>query len=232
MPAVRVEGLAAGYRARTVLREVTADIPAGRVTAIVGHNGSGKSTLLGVLAGVIAPSAGRVERDGRRRPALVVQQSAVPATLPITVRETVAMGRWAHRGLWRRLTRQDQTIVRESMERLGITELADRRLTDLSGGQRQRALLAQALAQESDLLLLDEPTTGLDIEAQQEISRTLRDVAVAGTTVVLATHDRTEALDADHCLLLRDGELIDAGPPQQIIPTGSTAATPARSAST
>ncbi|MFI6869341.1 zinc ABC transporter ATP-binding protein AztA [Nocardia sp. NPDC050406] len=216
-PAVRLEAVTAGYRGRSVLREVTATIPSGRVTAIVGHNGSGKSTLLGVIAGVIAPTAGRVERSPRG-PALVVQQSAVPATLPITVRETVAMGRWAHRGAWRRLTRHDHAVVRECLERLGIADLAARRLTELSGGQRQRALLARALAQESDLLLLDEATSGLDIDAQQEISRTIRDAAAAGVTVVHATHDRAEALAADHCLMLRDGELVDAGTPERVLP--------------
>lgn len=215
--AVSIRGLAAGYRGRVVIRELTAEIPAGRVTAIVGHNGSGKSTLLGVIAGVIGASSGRVIRTGRQRPALVVQQSAVPSTLPITVRETVAMGRWAHRGPWRRLTSEDRATVNDCMDRLGIGDLADRRLTDLSGGQRQRALLARALAQESDLLLLDEPTTGLDIDAQEEISRTLRDIANSGVAVVHATHDRAEALAADHCLLLRDGELAGVGLPELVL---------------
>ncbi|MEU0540466.1 zinc ABC transporter ATP-binding protein AztA [Nocardia sp. NPDC005978] len=218
-PAVRLGALTAGYRAGAVLRQVTADIPAGAMTAIVGHNGSGKSTLLAVIAGVITPTAGSVERSAQRRPAFVVQQSAVPATLPLTVGETVAMGRWAHRGPWRRLTRADHAVVRACLERLGITDLADRRLSDLSGGQRQRALLARALAQESDLLLLDEPTTGLDIEAQQEISRTLAEIVAAGTTVVLATHDRAEAAAAEHCLLLRAGEVAGAGTPREVLGT-------------
>ncbi|MFB7716425.1 MULTISPECIES: zinc ABC transporter ATP-binding protein AztA [unclassified Nocardia] len=221
-PAVRLDALTAGYRSRTVLREITAEIPAGRVTALVGPNGSGKSTLLGVLAGVISPAAGTIARTGARRPALVVQHSGVPATLPITVRDTVAMGRWAHRGPWRRLTRDDRAVVRDCMDRMGIAGLADRRLTDLSGGQRQRALLARALAQESDLLLLDEPTTGLDIEAQQEISRTLRETAAAGVTVVHATHDRAEALDADHCVLLRDGTVADIGLPHDVMNARAT----------
>ncbi|MFF2550935.1 zinc ABC transporter ATP-binding protein AztA [Nocardia sp. NPDC058058] len=216
-PAVRLDALTAGYRSQTVLHEITAEIPAGRVTALVGPNGSGKSTLLGVLAGVIRPAAGTVERSGARRPALVVQHSGVPATLPITVRETVAMGRWAHRGPWQRLTRGDRAVVRDCMDRMGIAALADRRLTDLSGGQRQRTLLARALAQESDLLLLDEPTTGLDIEAQQEISRTLRETAAAGVTVVHATHDRTEALDADHCVVLREGAVAGVGLPHDVM---------------
>ncbi|UFS99614.1 zinc ABC transporter ATP-binding protein AztA [Nocardia huaxiensis] len=214
---IRIDKLTAGYRSRTVLHEVTATIPAGRVTAIVGPNGSGKSTLLGVLAGVIAPLGGEVLRPSRERAAFVVQQSVVPATLPITVRETVAMGRWAHRGPWRRLTRADHAVVGDSLERMGITDLAERRLTDLSGGQRQRALLARALAQQSDLLLLDEPTTGLDIDAQQEISRVLADAAATGVTVVQSTHDRTEAERADHCLMLRDGRLAGCGTPHHVL---------------
>ncbi|GAB2713723.1 zinc ABC transporter ATP-binding protein AztA [Nocardia thraciensis] len=216
-PAVRIDALTAGYHSRTVLHAITTDIPTGRVTAIVGPNGSGKSTLLGVVAGVVAPATGTVERGSDRRPAFVVQHSAVPATLPLTVRETVAMGRWAHRGPWRRLTRADTAIVRACMERMGIADLARRRLTILSGGQRQRALLAQALAQQSDLLLLDEPTTGLDPEAQQQISHTLRELTADGVTVVQATHDHREALRADHCLQLDTGRLVGAGAPADVL---------------
>ncbi|GAA5054372.1 zinc ABC transporter ATP-binding protein AztA [Nocardia callitridis] len=206
-PAVRIDSVAAGYHARPVLHSITTDIPAGRITAVVGPNGSGKSTLLSVIAGVLTPISGTVVRTGTRRPALVVQHSAVSPTLPLTVRDTVAMGRWAHRGPWRRLTRADHALVHDCMDRLGIAELARRRLTALSGGQRQRALLAQALAQESDLLLLDEPSTGLDTEAQQQISRILRELTTDGVTVVQTTHDHQEALEADHRLHLRGGHL-------------------------
>lgn len=216
-PAVRIDALSAGYPSRTVLHDITTAIPAAQVTAIVGANGSGKSTLLSVLAGVLTPTSGTIQRGSTRRPALVVQHSAVPATLPITVRETVAMGRWAHRGPWRRLTRTDIAIVGEGMSRLGITDLAGRRLTTLSGGQRQRTLLAQALVQESELLLLDEPTTGLDTRAQQRISQVLHEIRADGVTVVMATHDRDEALRADNCLLLRDGHLITAGDPSAVL---------------
>ncbi|WP_245672616.1 zinc ABC transporter ATP-binding protein AztA [Nocardia anaemiae] len=211
-PAVRIDSVTAGYGSGPVLHHLTATIPAGRVTAVVGPNGSGKSTLLGLIAGVLTPTAGTIHRAGARRPALVVQHSAVPATLPLTVRDTVAMGRWAHRGPWRRLTRADTAIVHACMERLGITDLARRRLTTLSGGQRQRALLAQALAQESDLLLLDEPTTGLDTDAQQDISRILRELTADGTTVVLSTHDRAHG--ADHLLRLQHGRLITSDQPE------------------
>ncbi|MFE7743585.1 zinc ABC transporter ATP-binding protein AztA [Nocardia sp. NPDC057455] len=223
-PAVHVAEVTAGYRGLPVLREFTATIPAGQVTALVGPNGSGKSTLLGILAGVVTTTAGTVRRHHLRRPAFVVQHSGVPATLPITVRETVAMGRWAHRGAWRRLTRQDRAVVRACLDRMAIADLAERRLDTLSGGQRQRALLAQALAQESDLLLLDEPTTGLDTAAQQEISEAIRRVGARGVTVVHATHSREDALRADHCLLLRDGRVTGQGAPRTVLREHTTEA--------
>ncbi|WP_067696379.1 zinc ABC transporter ATP-binding protein AztA [Nocardia jejuensis] len=206
-PAIRIDALSAGYPGRTVLQGVSAEIPSGRITAVVGPNGSGKSTLLSVLAGVLAPVSGTIERASRCRPALVVQHSAVPLTLPITVRQTVAMGRWSQRGPWRRLTRHDRLVVRICLDRLGIAELADRRLGALSGGQRQRALLAQALAQESDLLLLDEPASGLDADARRDISELLVELADTGVTVVQATHDDAEASRAHHRLLLHDGHV-------------------------
>ncbi|WP_194837331.1 zinc ABC transporter ATP-binding protein AztA [Nocardia sp. XZ_19_369] len=215
--ALRLHGLSAGYAGRTVLHQVSGVIPADQVTAIVGPNGSGKSTLLAVLADVLAPSAGTVERTTERRPAFVIQHTVVPATLPITVRETVAMGRWAHRGPWRRLTKADRALVDTCLERLDITDLAGRRLDTLSGGQRQRALLAQALAQEAEVLLLDEPAAGLDSGSQQEISRAIREISASGVTVVQATHDAEEAARADHCLYLRDGTLISEGAPDDVL---------------
>lgn len=213
-PDIRLAGVSAGYHGTRVLHEVSATLPSGKVTALLGPNGSGKSTLLAALAGVVPLLAGTITgRDGLR-PALVVQQSAVAPTLPITVRETVTMGRWAHRGPWRRLTAADHAIVAECMDRLAVTELADRRLDTLSGGQRQRALLAQALAQQSRLLLLDEPTTGLDTEARDQISRAIADASAAGVTVVHATHDLDDALRADHCVHLRDGRVVSEGDPR------------------
>ncbi|MDA0563911.1 metal ABC transporter ATP-binding protein [Streptomonospora sp. S1-112] len=218
--AVDLRGVSAAYGSVPVLHEVRAAIPAGRVTALVGPNGSGKSTLLGVVAGVHTPSSGTVERFHTGRPALVVQHSAVPDTLPVTVADTVAMGRWAHRGPWRRLTAEDRAIVAECMARLGIADLARRRLGSLSGGQRQRALLAQGLAQRSDLLLLDEPSTGLDAAAQQAVLDTVAALRDKGVTVVHATHDPAVARGADHVLRLERGRLTadaSAGPAEPVL---------------
>ena len=214
--AVRLRGLSAGYARHTVLHDVTADFPRAKVTAVVGPNGSGKSTLLGILAGVISPAAGDVEIS-TRRPAFVVQHSAVPAGLPITVRETVAMGRWAHRGPWRRMSKKDDALVDAALERMGITDLAARRLSSLSGGQRQRALLAQAFAQESDLLLLDEPDAGLDAQSRLDISAAISHAQANGVTVIHVTHDLDEASRADNCLLLQDGRLTAEGDPHTVL---------------
>lgn len=216
---IEISGLSAGYRGRPVLHEVTATLPGGRVTTLMGPNGSGKSTLLAVLAGVLTPVRGAVTRPGTRRPALVVQQQAVPPTLPITVAETVAMGRWAHRGLWRRLTRGDRAVIADCLDRMDIAGLSDRRLDTLSGGQRQRVLLARALAQESDLLLLDEPSTGLDADAQAAIGGAIREAATSGVTVVHATHDTADLRYADHCVLLRGGRVVAEGAPDIALAT-------------
>ncbi|WP_373313641.1 zinc ABC transporter ATP-binding protein AztA [Streptomyces capitiformicae] len=221
-PRVRFTELSAGYPGRPVLHQLDAEIPALAITALVGPNGSGKSTLLGVMAGVIQPTSGQLHHAGDR-PAFVPQRSSVADALPLTVRQTVEMGRWSDRGPWRRLTRQDQATVDQAMERLGITELATRQLGELSGGQRQRALIAQGLAQESDLLLLDEPTTGLDPEARDRIAALLTELVADGVTVVQATHDLEAARSADACLLLRDGQLAGQGHPEQLL-TGATLA--------
>ncbi|MFJ9859117.1 zinc ABC transporter ATP-binding protein AztA [Streptomyces albogriseolus] len=210
-------GLCAGYPGRPVLRGVSARIPKSASTVLVGPNGSGKSTLLGVLAGMIRPTSGDLHRTGDRPPAFVPQRGAVGDTLPLTVRQTVEMGRWGDRGPWRRLTRRDHATVDAALDRLEIQDLASRQLGELSGGQRQRALIAQGLAQESDLLLLDEPTTGLDPEARERIGTLLTALVADGVTVVQATHDLEAARTADACLLLRDGRLAGQGHPDQVL---------------
>ncbi|MET8831949.1 zinc ABC transporter ATP-binding protein AztA [Streptomyces sp. NPDC004610] len=209
--------LSAGYDRRPVLHQLTTRIAALAMTALVGPNGSGKSTLLGVLAGVIHPTSGTLDRRGAPPPAFVPQRAAVPDALPLTVRETVEMGRWGERGPWRRLTRRDHALVDDALDRLGIGDLAARQLGALSGGQRQRALIAQGLTQGSDLLLLDEPTTGLDPGARDRIAALLAELVADGVTVVQATHDLTAARTADVCLLLRDGRLVGQGRPDEVL---------------
>ena len=215
--ALLVRDLVAGH-GDPALHGISTRIPRGRVTAVLGPNGAGKSTLLDVLAGVLAPMAGTVHRTGDRSPAYVLQRSSAPDTLPITVRAAVAMGRWAVRGPWRRLTARDHAVVDDCLHRLGVHDLADRSLGTLSGGQRQRTLLAQGLAQESDVLLLNEPAAGLDAHARDRIAEVLVQAAADGVTVVRVTHDPAVAARADHCLLLRDGRLVREGLPREVLP--------------
>ncbi|MFJ8148897.1 zinc ABC transporter ATP-binding protein AztA [Streptomyces sp. NPDC096048] len=220
---IRFTELSAGYAGHPVLHQLSGSIGRLTSTALVGPNGSGKSTLLGVLAGVIQPTSGELHHTGGRPPAFVPQRGAVGDALPLTVRQTVEMGRWGERGPWRRLTRQDRAAVDSALDRLSIADLAARQLGELSGGQRQRALIAQGLAQESDLLLLDEPTTALDPEARERIATLLTELADDGVTVVHATHDLDAARSADACLLLREGRLVGQGQPERLL-TPSTLA--------
>ncbi|MCT2590858.1 metal ABC transporter ATP-binding protein [Streptomyces sp. N2-109] len=229
--AITLRGVSAGYGSRRVLHQFHGAIPALADTVVVGPNGSGKSTLLGVIAGVTPTTAGTVQHGAgmgtgcgmgtgmgsAARPAFVVQRSAVSDVLPLTARDTVAMGRWDRLGLWKRLSARDWSVVDTSMERLGVRDLAGRQLGELSGGQRQRVLVAQGLAQEAGLILLDEPTTGLDLAAQRRIAQVIGEVKSEGVTVVQATHDLAAARRADHCLLLQDGRLVGEGAPAAVL---------------
>lgn len=175
-----------------VLRGIDLTARAGEITAIVGPNGSGKSTLIGVLAGLITPRAGHVEHAFPGDLALVPQDTRLSGQLPLTVGELVAMGRWRRAGFWRPLSRHDRTIIDESLETVGLTELRRRPIGALSGGQRQRALLAQGLAQRARLLLLDEPMSALDDASVSGAQAALALAMDAGAAVVVVTHDLRE----------------------------------------
>jgi ABC-type Mn2+/Zn2+ transport system ATPase subunit len=198
---------------------VSFTLPAGAVTALIGPNGSGKSTLLHALAGQLAPRAGRLDVTASSGGGIahVLQATAVNEHLPITVRETVAMGRYAHTGPFRRLRAADRAAVTAALGALAITDIAGRQLHELSGGQRQRAFVAQGLAQGADLLLLDEPITGLDLVSRQHILDAIATERTAGRTVVVSTHDLGDAAAADHLLLLAHGRVVAAGPPDDVL---------------
>ncbi|BBZ04503.1 ABC transporter ATP-binding protein [Mycolicibacterium chitae] len=187
-PGAAVSGVDFDYRSTAVFRQLTLSFQPGVVNAVVGPNGCGKSTLLALLAGVLRPAAGTVRVDARDI-AFAVQRSAVTDTFPITVAAAVMMGRWRRLGLLRRPSAADRAAVQRWISELGLTDLCDRTLGELSGGQRQRVLLAQALAQEAPLLLLDEPSTGLDTCSAARLIEQLHRCAGTGTTVIVATHD-------------------------------------------
>jgi len=204
------------------LRESDFTIPPGSITAVIGPNGSGKSTLLHAIAGLLPISSGALSvlgatpRLSQSEIAYVLQYSTPTAGTPITVEETVLMGRYPSMGLLRRPSSRDRDRVRQAMERLDITHLAHRHLTELSGGQRQRVYVAQGIAQDHTLLLLDEPLTGLDITSAKTIDSIIHDEPEHGCSVILTTHDLEEAQAADH-VILTGGRVIASGPPSQVL---------------
>lgn len=229
-PAARLAttGLSLGYADRAVVRDLDLEVPDGQVTVIVGPNACGKSTLLRGLARLLRPSAGTVLLDGEqihrlptarvaRTLGLLPQQPVAPEG--ITAAELVARGRHPHQRLLRRWTREDQQAVTEAMLLTETFALADRMVDELSGGQRQRVWIAMALAQQTDLLLLDEPTTYLDVTHQVEMLDLVDDLnATRGTTVVMVLHDlNLAARYADHLVAMRDGEVVVAGRPGDVV---------------
>lgn len=214
-PLISTTSLEVRYDDVVVLSGVDLHIPAGSSLAVIGPNGSGKSTLLGVLAGTIQPSAGTAVVEGPR-PAFVLQSTDADPSLPITVLDTVAMARYPSLGLLGRFGQVDRDAVSAALERLEVADLASRQLHELSGGQRQRVLVAQGLAQESNVLLLDEPITGLDLTSQTVILDVIDEQVAAGRVVVVTTHELDDARRCDQVLLL-DTEAIAVGSPAEVL---------------
>jgi zinc transport system ATP-binding protein len=195
-PVVDLVDLEFGYAAAPVVEDVSLRIDAGEYVAVVGPNGSGKSTLMKLALGLLRPDAGEArlfgepahEFDDGARLGYVAQHASAAKEMPITVREVVKMGRFPHVGFGR-LSTDDYRIVDEALERVGMTEYTDRRITRLSGGQRQRAFIARALAGEAELLVLDEPTVGVDAESVDAFYDLLAELNDDGITVLLIEHD-------------------------------------------
>lgn len=223
--AVRASDLVLAHDGEVAVGRSSFEIPMGRVTAIIGPNGSGKSTLLDGIAGLLQPVAGSIEvvsaTGGPARISYVLQSTKANEWLPISVREVVAMGRYAGRG--RRLRHEDREAVDRAMERTGLTDLGGRHLYDLSGGQRQRAFVAQGLAQDHDVLLLDEPMTGIDLPTARAIDAVVHEERTSGCTIILTTHDLSEAQVADHVVLL-GGRVVASGPPAEVLTAANMAA--------
>jgi len=224
----RAEALTLGYDKTTIVEDLTLDIAPGAITVIVGANASGKSTLLRGMARLLRPEAGRVALDGRNITArrsrdvatvvgLLPQQPVAPDG--ITVADLVGRGRYPHQGWFRTWTSTDDEIVAEAMAATNTLELGHRRLEDLSGGQRQRVWIAMALAQNTDILLLDEPTTFLDVAHQIDVLDLLLELnRTRGTTVVMVLHDlNLAARYADRLVILRHGSIRAAGPPAETL---------------
>ena len=195
------------YHDTQVVEGISLTLTRGTHTVVTGSNGSGKSTILGLAAGVLRPAAGRVSVPTGQRPAFVIQHTRTSETMPCTVRQAVEMGRWGRRrGLWP-LRAADRRAVSVALERMGIEHLADRQVNDLSGGQRQRSLIAQGLAQEAEILILDEPTAGVDLAAQELIRAAVDEELRRGVTVLEASHDPRDISRADRVLTLERGRI-------------------------
>ncbi|GAA1988045.1 ABC transporter ATP-binding protein [Microbacterium pumilum] len=227
-PELVARGLDAGYPGRTVIEDLDLAITPGRITMIIGANASGKSTLLGVLARLRPPLAGRIELGGediatipRRKLARSIGLLPQHPTAPdgLTVAELVARGRYPHRGVFQRWSPGDTEKVDAALERTGLSALAERPLGDLSGGQRQRAWIAMALAQNPQILLLDEPTTFLDLSHQLDVLDLLRDLnRTQGTTIVVVLHElNLAARYADQLVVMAEGRIVSHGSPTEVL---------------
>ncbi|SDN70849.1 iron complex transport system ATP-binding protein [Actinomyces ruminicola] len=226
---LRARGVSLSYHPEhPVIDELTVRVEPGAVTMIVGPNACGKSTLLRALSRVLAPTAGQVLLDGEdiaslrpksfaRRVGMLAQSSIAPAG--ITVHELVARGRYPHQSLLHQWSEQDDEAVTQAMERTHVADLARRRVASLSGGQRQRVWIAMALAQRTDVLLLDEPTTYLDLAHQVDVLELCRELnAELGTTIVAVLHDLNQACRyADRIIAMRSGRIMANGAPREVI---------------
>lgn len=225
---LETRALTLAYGDRPVIENLALQIPPGEVTVIVGANGCGKSTLLRALARVLRPQAGTVLLDGgdiraahtkdvARRVALLPQSPIAPDG--ISVADLVARGRHPHQGLFSRWSAEDDAVVAHALEATGVAGLAARAVDELSGGQRQRVWIALALAQNTDILLLDEPTTFLDLTHQIDVLDLLRDLNHDdGRTIVMVLHDiNLAARYADHIIALKDGRVVSCGAPRAVI---------------
>ena len=228
-PGLGVRGVRLSYHpAHPVIEDLTTAVTPGAVTMIVGPNACGKSTLLRALSRVISPDAGQVVLDGRdiatlapkqlaRRVGLLAQSSIAPAG--ITVHELVARGRYPHQSILHQWSAADDEAVSEAMERTHVDVLAARRVSSLSGGQRQRVWVAMALAQRTDVLLLDEPTTYLDLAHQVDVLELCRELnAELGTTIVAVLHDLNQACRyGDEVIAMRAGTIVAHGAPSEVV---------------
>lgn len=218
--------LSVAYGDTTIIENLSVTIPKGKVTALIGPNGCGKSTLLKTLSRINKPKSGEVFIEqtslGRIKDKVLAQQlSLLPQVLispeGITVRKLVEYGRSPYVPHWGRLSQADKKIVEQAMTETGVLELAEQNVESLSGGQRQRAWIAMVLAQDTDIVMLDEPTTYLDLSHQIELMELMRTMNEQGKTVIVVLHDLNQACRyCDHLVVLKQGQLMAQGSPKEV----------------
>ena len=219
---VQLEAVSVAYNGKLALKEISFSLAAGDSVAVVGPNGAGKTTLFRTIAGAMQPSRGEVrvyghEPGGHICIAYVPQRSEVAWDFPVTVQDVVMMGRIRKIGLFRWPRRRDWQFIRQAMRSVGVDQLADRQIAELSGGQQQKVFLAQAIAQEAELVLLDEPLGGLDLPSQEAIFEILEQLKGQGVSVLVATHDLNLAAERFDRVMLLNRRMIAMGTPDQVL---------------
>tara|TARA_B100000795_G_C22800317_1_gene441522 strand:+ start:2957 stop:3742 length:786 start_codon:yes stop_codon:yes gene_type:complete len=226
MQRLKTTDLTCGYQRNIILSKLNINIQPGKITALIGPNGCGKSTLLKTMARVQKPKSGTVELDGKnifqQSSKSIAKQLTMLPQAPITpegikVKELVAYGRSPHLNQFGKINALDQKIISQSMMMTAVDGLADRPVDQLSGGQRQRAWIAMILAQQTDILFLDEPTSFLDLTHQYELLDCLRQLNQQGRTIVVVLHDLNQACRySDHLIVLNQGKIVAEGPPKAV----------------
>jgi manganese/zinc/iron transport system ATP- binding protein len=220
--ALEIHDLTVAYHQRPVLYGIDVEIPTGRLVGIMGPNGAGKSTLIKAIMGLLRPVNGWVKLFGEpaaknlTRVGYVPQRESVDWDFPVNVMDVVLMGRYGRLGVGRRPRTQDRDIARACLEKVGMLPYADRQISNLSGGQQQRVFLARALAQESDLYLMDEPFAGVDATTEATIVTLLHDLKAQGKTILVVHHDLTSAKQYFDMLLLINMRLVAFGETDQV----------------
>lgn len=219
---LEVHDLTVAYHKKAVLYGIDLQVPAGRLVGIVGPNGAGKSTLIKAIMGVVPASSGWIKIFGEpfkknlTRVGYVPQRESVDWDFPVNVMDVVLMGRYGHLGLMRRPTREDRDIARACLDKVHLLPYADRQIANLSGGQQQRVFLARALAQESDLYLMDEPFAGVDAATESAIITLLQELKARGKTILVVHHDLPTARSYFDMLLLINMRVVAFGPTSEV----------------
>ncbi len=229
--AVVVRDLVVRYDGRIALDGATATVPYGEALGIVGPNGSGKSTLLKTIAGLLEPSSGLVSVLGESPRALpagtvayVPQIEDVDWSFPASVWDVVAMGRFPRLGTFRRFGTHDRAAVQRGLDLVNMRALAHRHISALSGGQQQRVFIARAIAQEPKVMLLDEPTTGIDAETEEALRKVIRELVKGGLPVIMSTHNLERASDWFDRLIVLNRRVLATGTPDEVFASGAYAA--------
>lgn len=215
--AINVKDLTVKYGQKTVLQDISLSIPQGKLVGIIGPNGAGKSTFLKALMGLIPIKQGNIAVLGksiaqvRKEVAYVPQRESIDWDFPASVQEIVMMGRYVHKGLFKKIQIEDKRIVQEALEKVGMEKLASRQIGALSGGQQQRTFIARALAQKAAIYLLDEPFAGLDIPTETQLIELLKDLCKQGHTICLVHHDLFSVSAYFDWVILLNEQLIAAG---------------------